>query len=121
MSISASAVSGMTLCLYPASRRVGFDVVRSVARMNPAAVPVRRTTSSGPTCSWSTPRSVESSPSSWVVVSVSRMGQSLRPIATTASASRVIAFSRISREPCAARPRAISLIQTSDFSPVCSR
>ena len=54
-------------------------------------------------------------------VVVSRTGHSRRPIVTRASASLVTALSLMRREPCAAVPRATSLIQTSAFSPVWSR
>jgi hypothetical protein len=55
------------------------------------------------------------------VVSVSRIGHSVRPSVATASASFVIALSRTSLEPWAATPRATSRIQMRDFSPVWSR
>ncbi len=92
-----------------------------MAWRKPAAVPVDSTSSSGSAASRSTPMITASSSSSCAVVVVSRIGQSWRPSATTASASLVIALSGMTRDPCAARPRAMSLIQTSAFSPVCSR
>ena len=56
-----------------------------------------------------------------MVVLVSCSGHSSSPIASTARASLVTALSGITREPCAVVPRAVSLIQTRAFSPVCSR
>ncbi len=101
--------------------RSGWSVVRSVARMKPAAVPDASTTASGPAAAGSTPSMRPSSSTSALVVSVRRIGHSRRPSATTASASFVTAFSRTSREPWDAGPRAMSRIQTRAFSPVCSR
>ncbi len=89
--------------------------------MNPAAVPVLSTISCGSTCVTSASMMRASSPSSSSVVSVRCTGQSRRPRATTASASRVTALAWMTRLPWAAVPLAVSLTQMSAFSPVCSR
>ncbi len=55
------------------------------------------------------------------VVAESRTGHSSLPMRATAAASFVTALSRMTCEPCAAVPRATSLIHMRAFSPVCSR
>ncbi|CAM5686746.1 hypothetical protein SALBM217S_00671 [Streptomyces griseoloalbus] len=50
-------------------------------------------------------------------VGVSRSGHSCSPMRVTAAARRVTAFSRLTLEPCPARPRAVSRIQPVPRSP----
>src|SRR6218665_1151110 len=119
--MSASARAGMTLCLKPACNTVGLEVVRRVGVTNPAAVPVARASSSGDLSCGSTPTIFATPASNSRVVAVRRTGHSIRPSRTTASASAVMALSRICREPCAAAPRLRTRNQSSPFSPVCNK
>ncbi len=114
-------MSGITLCLYPARRTVGFVVVWSAAWMKREADPVARATSSGPDAIGSTPSSRAISRTIASVVPERRTGHSSAPMRATAAATFVTALSRITCDPCAAVPRATSLIHIRAFSPVWSR